>query len=354
MSSALLLPFAKRIADEKFVSPDEVPRGQACNCVCPGCEHPVVAKQGTEKAWHFAHAKASECANAYEKSVHELAKQLLRERKLLRVPTLTVTQTARDAFGTPISAQEVVFESKLVSLETCLTGQVVGDVAPDLVGAVGGREILVEITVFHRLMPEKRGRLLETGTAVAEIDLGLFKSIQASRELLEHELFDNAQNRQWIYHPRQAEVAMRLSAQVQTKIDESKAKLEAYQKLKVEREAKEAQLKAERTAHDASVRQRDASKWCSSKGNRMPVSDENLEWRASFPGQERWEPAREAFCVRLNLDRGRVGEVMSAYSKRSHLASTTPPRLAAQWASELGISSSEIYVYLREAGYVLE
>jgi competence CoiA-like predicted nuclease len=64
MSAALLLPFAKRLSDEQFVSPDEVPRGQACNCVCSGCEHPVIAKQGTEKAWHFAHMKASDCANA--------------------------------------------------------------------------------------------------------------------------------------------------------------------------------------------------------------------------------------------------------------------------------------------------
>lgn len=354
MSAALLLPFAKRIPDEQFVSPDEVPRGQACNCVCPGCEHPVVAKQGTEKAWHFAHAKSSDCANAYEKSVHELAKQLLRERKLLRVPTLTVTQTARDAFGTPISAEEVVFESKLVPLDTCLTGKVVGEVTPDLLGAVGGREILIEITVFHRLMPEKRDRLLHTGTAVIEINLGLFKSVQASRELLEQELFENAQNRQWIYHPRQAEVATRLRAQLQTKIDESKAKLEAYQKLKAERDAKEAQLKAERAEHDAAVRKHDASNWWPTNGNGKTKSNEGLEWRASFPGQERWEPAREAFCARLNLDREKVGEVMGAYSKRSHLASTTPQRLAAQWADELGISSCDIYRYFREAGYALD
>lgn len=354
MSAALLLPFAKRVTDELFVSPDEVPRGQACNCVCPGCEHPVIAKQGTEKAWHFAHAKSSHCANAYEKSVHELAKQLLRERKLLWVPTLTVTQTAHDAFGTPISAQEVVFESKLVSLDTCLAGKVVDEVAPDLLGAVGGREILIEITVFHRLMPEKRDRLLHTGTAVIEINLGLFKSIQASRELLEHELFENAKNRQWIYHPRQAEVATRLRAQLQTKIEESKVKLDAYQKLKAERDANEAQLKAERAAHDSAVRQLDASNGWAPMGTGRFVSDDGLEWRASFPSQERWEPAREAFCARLNLDRAKVDEVMGTYSKRSHLASTTPQRLAAQWAADLCISSSDIYRYFREAGYALD
>jgi len=358
MSAALLLPFAKRLSDEKFVSPDEVPRGQACNCVCPGCEHPVVAKQGTEKAWHFAHMKASDCANAYEKSVHELAKQLIRERKLLRVPAFAVRQTAWDAFGTPISAEEIVFESKLVSLDTCVAGKVLGEVSPDLVGAVGDREILVEITVFHRLMPEKRDRLLQTGKAVVEIDLGVFKSVQASRELLEHELFGNHLNRRWIYHPRQAEVAARLRTQLQAQIDESRVRFEEHQKLKAEREANEAHRKAELAAvlatQVAAVHQFDATNWWQPKSHSLPVPDDFLEWRASFPTQERWERAREAFCARFNLDRGKVGEVMEAYSKRSHLANITPQKLAAKWATDLSVSAADICQYFREAGYTLD
>ena len=358
MSAALLLPFAKRLPDKQFVSPDEVPRGQACNCVCPGCEHPVVAKQGTEKAWHFAHASASDCTNAYEKSVHELAKQLLRERKLLLVPAFTVAQSAYDAFGTPISAEELVFDSKLVSLDTCVAGKIVGEVAPDLVGALGDREILIEITVFHRLMPDKRERLLQAGIAVIEIDLGVFKNIQASRELLEQELFDNAQNRRWIYHPRQVEVASRLMAQLQARIDESKVKFEAYQKLKTELEAKEAQRKTELmaklAAQASAVRELDAANWVPPTDRGRPVSDENLEWRASFPGQDRWAPVREAFCIRFSLDQSHVDKVMAAYSKRSHLATTSPQKLAAEWALDLGVSPADICQYFREAGYTLD
>lgn len=79
--SDLRMPFAKRISDGRCVSAEEVPRGLDCNCVCPECGHPVQARQGTERAWHFSHAKAGDCADAYEKSVHETAKQLLRERK---------------------------------------------------------------------------------------------------------------------------------------------------------------------------------------------------------------------------------------------------------------------------------
>jgi len=45
--SALLLPFATRVMDSHLVSPDEVPRGAACNCLCPGCDRPVIARQGS-------------------------------------------------------------------------------------------------------------------------------------------------------------------------------------------------------------------------------------------------------------------------------------------------------------------
>lgn len=210
MSIAHLLPFAQRRDGGQLVGPEEVPRGLACNCVCPACGHPVVAKHGTEKAWHFAHAKASDCAHAYEKSVHELAKQMVREQKRLRLPALTVCVAGRNLLGLPITVEKQVFASHLVALDSCVAGHAKGDVTPDLIGERNGREVLVELTVFHRLMPEKKERLLKTGLAVMEIDLGLFKGVQATRALLEHELFENEANRRWIYHPRQHEVALAL------------------------------------------------------------------------------------------------------------------------------------------------
>lgn len=33
----------------------EVERGAACGCRCPECNSPLIAKQGNEKEWHFAH-----------------------------------------------------------------------------------------------------------------------------------------------------------------------------------------------------------------------------------------------------------------------------------------------------------
>lgn len=38
----------------------DVQRGAACACFCPDCSSPLIARQGTEKEWHFAHEGGQE------------------------------------------------------------------------------------------------------------------------------------------------------------------------------------------------------------------------------------------------------------------------------------------------------
>jgi len=33
----------------------DVPRGRRCGCICPSCKAGLIARQGSEKAWYFAH-----------------------------------------------------------------------------------------------------------------------------------------------------------------------------------------------------------------------------------------------------------------------------------------------------------
>ncbi len=154
--TALLLPFATRLSDGRLVSPDEVERGMACNCACPGCKVAVLAKQGTEREWHFAHAKGEKCAEGYEVSIHELAKQMLRQRKELLLPSLIAKTSGVDAYGRFLEEREPVLESSLVKLDECKTGVNLGGVNVDAIGRLKGHEILIEVTVFHRLMPASK------------------------------------------------------------------------------------------------------------------------------------------------------------------------------------------------------
>lgn len=55
MTDQTLIPFARHTATGQMVEVGDVPRGQACGCVCPSCGGGLIAKQGPENAWHFAH-----------------------------------------------------------------------------------------------------------------------------------------------------------------------------------------------------------------------------------------------------------------------------------------------------------
>lgn len=148
--------------------------------------------------------------------------------------------------------------------------------APDLVGVLRGRQVLIEIIVFHRLMPDKRERLQKTGLTTLEIDLGVFRARQAARE-------GNA---------RAARIAQR-------------AYLESH--------------------------------YSQASGLVSPSSCSC--WRAGFPLSERWQPAQLAFAERHGIDLERAQAVLGSITSRRELPGTTPQELSQLWAQQLGVAA---------------
>ncbi len=67
----------------------EVERGAACGCSCPECGSPLVAKQGNEKDWHFAHEggqERPECEAGAINMLRRLAVEYLRGQPTLELP----------------------------------------------------------------------------------------------------------------------------------------------------------------------------------------------------------------------------------------------------------------------------
>ena len=64
-----------------LVSVEEVLRGLKCDCICPECKSTLIARQGKEKQWHFAHANNAECAGARMTALHLWAQQIIQEEK---------------------------------------------------------------------------------------------------------------------------------------------------------------------------------------------------------------------------------------------------------------------------------
>jgi hypothetical protein len=354
--TALLLPFARRLSDHQLVSPGEVPRGRACDCVCPGCEHPVLARQGTEREWHFAHTRGQACAEGYGVSIHELAKQLIRERKELLLPALEAVVSGSDVTGRFLEERELLFDGKTVVLDECRTRQARDEVTADVSGTLKGREILVEVTVFHRLMPEKRRRLVDTGLASFQIDLGAFKTVQATRQRLENAIFREPGNRSWIHHPRLEAAKARLQLKLDARLAEARAQWEADEARRKEQAAQRAK---EREAKSPPIPYLSWDTapilpygWDDDFDDEPPVPPGTI-WRASFPSAESVSAAQRALAQRTGIPIDRVRAVTGTITERGELAPFSVGELATRWAGELEVGEDEVLRYFSEADYVL-
>jgi hypothetical protein len=83
----------------ELVSINDVPNGLACDCSCPFCESPLVAKNNSDKiSPHFAHKpkdvgliNLESCSYEFWRSLHYLAYLSLKESPVISVPDFTVS-----------------------------------------------------------------------------------------------------------------------------------------------------------------------------------------------------------------------------------------------------------------------
>lgn len=71
------VPWGKDRATEEWRRVSEVRRGAACDCVCPVCNAPLIAKQGAKTTWHFAHRPREGKPGCGEGAIHLRCKQVL-------------------------------------------------------------------------------------------------------------------------------------------------------------------------------------------------------------------------------------------------------------------------------------
>jgi hypothetical protein len=80
----------------------EVERGAACGCRCPECDSPLIAKQGNEKEWHFAHESGQErpeCHAGEMNMLRRLAIEYLKHREVILLPPYRANVRASSPLG---------------------------------------------------------------------------------------------------------------------------------------------------------------------------------------------------------------------------------------------------------------
>lgn len=69
--------------DGQLVSINDVKNGKECNCICPACKEPLIARNnGKYRRPHFAHSSGRDCEAAHESMLHLLAKDSIQKKFL--------------------------------------------------------------------------------------------------------------------------------------------------------------------------------------------------------------------------------------------------------------------------------
>lgn len=211
------IPFGLLLASNELVDVSAVESGKQCNCICPSCRTPLIARQGNIKVWHFAHASKNvyektekECGYSFYVSVRLMAKQLIKDKLTLALPAYLGTAEFRDErFGNLFQENFVVTEEKYISIKEIEVETSYFGIGVDLVGKIKDHQFVVYFVHPGRKIPPELFHPDNKKCGVISIDFSplpdLFlksRSRGASyKTALMNFLSDDRGSKKWIFHP---------------------------------------------------------------------------------------------------------------------------------------------------------
>lgn len=183
------LPFGLKSGELLHIS--EVEKGLACDCTCPSCEHPLVARKGEKTSHHFAHHKGKECEHGLETALHIAAKEILKKHKKIILPETFMEIQGENTENWKVS-KEIQLNFDKVELETYQQG-----IVPDVLVYIQEKPFMIEITVTHKTSKEKIEKARKQGVSILEINLEHFER-DFSIENLENEIIHKTSNKKWL------------------------------------------------------------------------------------------------------------------------------------------------------------
>ena len=164
------ITFAKNKKGE-VVHVDQVSNGLACECTCICCESPLVARHGAVMGHHFAHAKEANCSAAYESSLHLAMKDLIQRRKKIKLPEYSVNRSIYSRILEKTIDNTQSTKPGIINFDEVILEKKIGSIIPDVIGFIGGKQLLIEIAVTHFIDDEKLKEIKRLNLSCIEIDL---------------------------------------------------------------------------------------------------------------------------------------------------------------------------------------
>ena len=217
----------------------EVENGLACNCICPNCKHPLVAKNNptNKKVGHFAHHSGKECEGAIETALHLLAKAILSKTKRLTTPKYHFDYNPNNENSVFKPSRELTFDNIILEKPIDINGE---KIIPDAICEINGKQILIEFANTHFIDDGKKEKLKKSGIACIEIDL---KGQILDEGSLTNFLNSDTPSKYWIINKRLDKEYTEFKKQQKIKRELEKRRIEEErrienEKLRIENETK--------------------------------------------------------------------------------------------------------------------
>jgi len=224
-----------------FIHIDSAPNGINCNCVCPSCGAPLVAKNEgkggryRKNVHHFAHDRGyEECGNAGLGAIHKMAQKILEETKSVMLPKYV--------------GQYVQYAAELHSFENIEVTEVGKDekvrLKPDCIGRPfnNSDSLWIEIYCNHPISSDRKKDIINRKQYCIQINFSDLLFTDFTEEIIRERLLNSSGDRKWICHPEWDEED-RLKAEEARKRQQEKEKAEEAERV---RKTKEQAEKAKR------------------------------------------------------------------------------------------------------------
>lgn len=196
----------------------DVPRGRKCGCICPSCKTPLIARQGTQKEWHFAHASRSvysetksECEFSFYVAARLMARQLIGDSLSINLPEYNdqIDEYLSD-YGQWVSVPFNVTKQQRLTLTEVEVEKSFTSIPVDVYGKVNGFSFVIYFTHPGREAPQELYSPSTSKCGVISVSLlGLSRLFRGERGasnsylgLLSEYLANDIESKKWIYHPR--------------------------------------------------------------------------------------------------------------------------------------------------------
>ena len=203
------IPFALT-RDGLLVDIYDVPKGIKCQCICPSCKTPLVARHGTINQWHFAHASRTVHKTTQQKCDYSFFVSVrLMSRQVFDIDTMNIDLpeyviNLRDRGNIKECS---ITPKRTVTLSNITIEKSINGIPVDVVAHISGYPFAIYFIHKGRTLPNELN-CQDINMGVITIDLTetrwLFKSRKQSYlPLLREYLERNLSHKQWIFHPRE-------------------------------------------------------------------------------------------------------------------------------------------------------